>query len=50
MSDRIGPNCECGEGYYDNGEDSECQKCEYPCLHCKSKTECSSCIDTENRL
>ena len=44
------PDCECEDGYYDDGED-DCRLCQYPCATCvTSAITCLSCVfDFESR-
>lgn len=38
------PDCECEDGYFDDGED-DCKPCEYPCITCvTTKDTCLTCI------
>lgn len=45
----IALNCGCIETYYDDGYNSECLKCRYPCLNCENESLCLSCYNLDNR-
>ncbi|EAR92769.2 EGF-like domain protein (macronuclear) [Tetrahymena thermophila SB210] len=36
-------NCDCIDGYFDDGKSKECQKCDDNCLSCNQKGKCLQC-------
>ena len=38
------PNCTCGSGYYDDGLNADCVKCDYKCAECAGlPANCTEC-------
>ncbi len=37
------PNCQCIQGYYDDGSSPQCKLCDYRCMTCFDNYTCSTC-------
>ncbi|EAR98211.2 surface protein with EGF domain and furin-like repeat protein, putative (macronuclear) [Tetrahymena thermophila SB210] len=42
-------NCQCLPGFFDDGANLKCVKCNYTCQQCNNKSQCSSCDITKFR-
>ncbi|KAL4454000.1 hypothetical protein ABPG74_003883 [Tetrahymena malaccensis] len=41
-------NCDCIDGYYDDGKSKECQKCDEKCFSCTQKGKCLKCLSNDS--
>ena len=38
------PICNCIDGYFENGDEKLCSKCESKCATCRDEFSCQTCI------
>jgi len=44
------PNCTCATGFFDDGSNSDCLQCSYPCFKCYgTASACTECVSGTNR-